>query len=130
MLGALMVTANSWREVTRPRPPAVVTGNTYPATPPIHTNAARERRRVRWNAKVCRPLRETWPTEFIDELVGASGGWGPEALIARRAVARLDTGDAKRVMLRAAPWVFHGALAGQTSHAERHAVAVTTERPN
>jgi hypothetical protein len=37
--------------------------------------------------------------------------WGPEALVSLRDAARLDTEDARRVMLRAARWMLDGALA-------------------
>jgi AcrR family transcriptional regulator len=86
------------------------------ALPEPDRTPVREARRPRWNAKVVEPLRTTFPAPFVDELMSAlSLVWGTEALITLRDVARLDTDDAKQVMLHASRWMLQGALADATS---------------
>jgi AcrR family transcriptional regulator len=72
----------------------------------------REGRRLRWNSKVVEPLRGQLSDGQISDLLGALAlVWGTEAVISLRDVSRLDTDDAKRVMLTAARWMVQGALA-------------------
>ena len=51
------------------------------------------------------------------EYLSATAGQRTEALITLRDVARLDTADAKQVMLHAARWMLEGALADAASKA-------------
>jgi AcrR family transcriptional regulator len=72
----------------------------------------REGRRPRWNSKIIEPLRGQLPDDLLHDLLGAlTLVWGTEAVISLRDVGRLNTDDAKRVMLAAARWMLQGALA-------------------
>jgi AcrR family transcriptional regulator len=72
----------------------------------------REGRRPRWTDKIVEPLRGQLPDDRFNDLRAAlTLVWGTEAVISLRDVARLDTADAKRVMLRASRWLLEGALA-------------------
>jgi AcrR family transcriptional regulator len=70
-----------------------------------------EGRRLRWNSKIVEPLRGQLSDNQLSDLLGALAlVWGTEAVISRRDVSRLDTDDAKRVMLSASRWMVQGAL--------------------
>jgi AcrR family transcriptional regulator len=71
----------------------------------------REGRRLRWNCKIVEPLRGRLFDDQLSDLPGALAlVWGAEAVISLRDISRLDTNDAKRVMLSAARWMVQGAL--------------------
>jgi hypothetical protein len=72
----------------------------------------REGRRMRWNVKALEPLRDQLPAPIIEHLTNALAlVWGTEAVVVLRDVCRLDTENAKSVMLNAARWMLQGALA-------------------